>query len=249
MPISTSDVLGKTIYQPTPDEQAALSGGGIHGLSGQRRRHYQHTLSEMAPALRKRLSLGSPDSACDGVNIYSKQVQNEYGFSGQSTWIANPASGEINSPPERQSTAAALATLRTRDYAYVNPNYASTSVPAWQDGSTVDANGNPIDRRVGLHGHTPNWSLYFADTLTLWKKVNVTVSGRYNRYTIDNIDLLNPIAGPGSLTGDYVFQRFNPAVGITWSPISSVNAYARFSQGSRAPTSIELGCADPSEPL
>jgi outer membrane receptor protein involved in Fe transport len=57
-----------------------------------------------------------------------------------------------------------------------------------------------------------------------------------------------PIAGPGSLTGDYVFQRFNPAVGITWSPFSTVNAYARYSQGSRAPTSIELGCADPANP-
>ena len=78
--------------------------------------------------------------------------------------------------------------------------------------------------------------------------MNVTVSGRYNRYTVDNPDRLNPIAGPGSLDGDYVFQRFNPAVGITWSPISSVNAYARYSQGSRAPTSIELGCADPANP-
>jgi outer membrane receptor protein involved in Fe transport len=30
--------------------------------------------------------------------------------------------------------------------------------------------------------------------------------------------------------------------------LSTLNAYARFSQGSRAPTSIELGCADPSAP-
>ena len=106
----------------------------------------------------------------------------------------------------------------------------------------------PVNSAVNLHGLTPNWSLYFTDTLTLAKKVNVTVSGRYNRFTIDNFDRINPIAGPGSLDGDYVFQRFNPAVGITWSPISSVNAYARFAQGSRAPTSIELGCADPANP-
>ena len=78
--------------------------------------------------------------------------------------------------------------------------------------------------------------------------MNVTVSGRYNYDRVNNLDLLNPIAGPGSLTGNYTFQRFNPAVGITWSPIASVNAYARFAQGSRAPTSIELGCADPNAP-
>ena len=35
---------------------------------------------------------------------------------------------------------------------------------------------------------------------------------------------------------------------MTWSPISAVNAYARYSQGSRASTSIELGCADPANP-
>ena len=76
----------------------------------------------------------------------------------------------------------------------------------------------------------------------------MTVSGRFNRDTINNADRINPIAGPGSLDGDYVFQRFNPAVGITWSPVSTLNAYARYSQGSRAPTSIELGCADPANP-
>jgi len=78
--------------------------------------------------------------------------------------------------------------------------------------------------------------------------VNVTVSGRYNRFTVDNADRINPIAGPGSLDGDYVYQRFNPSVGITWSFVPTVNAYGRFSQGSRAPTSIELGCADPANP-
>lgn len=49
----------------------------------------------------------------------------------------------------------------------MNPNYTLTSVPAWQDGSTVDSEGNPVDTQVGLKGHSPNWSLYFADTLTL----------------------------------------------------------------------------------
>jgi outer membrane receptor protein involved in Fe transport len=127
-------------------------------------------------------------------------------------------------------------------YGYVNPNYSITNVPAWQDGSAG------VDSRVNLHGVTPNWSLYFSDTLTLAKNLNLTVSGRYNRFTVNNTDRLLPVAEPGSLTGDYVFQRFNPAVGLTWSPFSGVNAYARFSQGSRAPTAIELGCADPANP-
>jgi outer membrane receptor protein involved in Fe transport len=78
--------------------------------------------------------------------------------------------------------------------------------------------------------------------------VNLTVSGRYNRLTVDNTDRINPIAGPGSLDGNYVFQRFNPAIGLTWSLMPTVNAYASYTQGSRAPTAIELGCADPANP-
>jgi outer membrane receptor protein involved in Fe transport len=241
------DAQGGLIYQPTLQEQEVLTAAGYTGFptSGA---DITNTPFPKWPCIAQALELGSPDSTCDGVNIYSKEVQNEYGFSGQFTWITNPGIGRNQFAAGALVDRSNITYTQTTDYAYVNPNYTLTSVPAWQDGSTVDANGNPVDTQVGLKGHSPNWSLYFADTLTLGKKVNVTVSGRYNRDTVNNLDLLNPIAGPGSLTGDYTFQRFNPAVGITWSPISSVNAYARFSQGSRAPTSIELGCADPSAP-
>jgi outer membrane receptor protein involved in Fe transport len=241
------DAQGNDIYQPTPDEQQVLAAAGYTGFptSGA---DISNTPFPKWPCIAEALQLGSPDSTCDGVNIYSKEVQTEYGFSGQFTWITNPGIGRNQFAAGALIERNNITYTETTDFAYVNPNYTLTSVPAWQDGSTVDSNGNPVDSQVGLKGHSPNWSLYFADTLTLWKKVNVTVSGRYNRDTVNNLDQLNPIAGPGSLTGNYTFQRFNPAVGLTWSPISSVNAYARFSQGSRAPTSIELGCADPSDP-
>jgi outer membrane receptor protein involved in Fe transport len=246
-PNFNGDVVGNDIYQPTPDEQAVLAAAGYTGFptSGA---DIANTPFPKWACIAEALSLGSPDSTCDGVNVYSKEVLNEYGFSGQFTWIANPGVGR------NQFAAGALVDrngvnyTQTTDFAYVLPNLSLVGVPAWQDGSTVDGNGNPIDSQVGFKGHTPDWSLYFADTLTLWKKVNVTVSGRYNYDQVDNLDLLNPAPGPNSLTGNYVFRRFNPAIGITWSPISSVNAYARFAQGGRAPTSIELGCANPSAP-
>jgi outer membrane receptor protein involved in Fe transport len=194
------------------------------------------------------LQLGDPDQTCDGINIFSKEVQNEYGFTGQFTWITSPKVGKNQFSAGASLNRGSIDYTQNTGYGYVNPNRMLTSVPAWQDGSTTDADGNPIDSRVNLHGLTPNWSLYLSDTLTLFKTVNVTVSGRYNRFTVDNSDRINPIPGPGSLDGDYVYQRFNPSIGITWSPISTVNAYVRYSQGSRAPTAIELGCADPANP-
>ena len=102
-------------------------------------------------------------------------------------------------------------------FGYLNPDRTITGVNAWQDGST-NGNGTPVDSRVNLHGATPNWSLFATDTLSLGKAWNVTLSGRYNRSTIDNTDRINPIAGPGSLNGDYVFGRFNPSIGVTYNP-------------------------------
>lgn len=247
-PNFNGDVVGNDIYQPTAAEQSVLAAAGYTGFPTSGANINNTPFPDWACIAEALTPEGSPDSTCDGVNVYSKEVQTEYGFSGQFTWITNPAIGR------NQFAAGALIDrnnvnyTQTTDFAYVLPNYSLVSVPAWQDGSTVDSTGNPIDTQVGLKGHAPNWSLYFADTLTLGKKVNVTVSGRYNYDTVNNLDLLNPAPGPSSLTGDYTFQRFNPAVGITWSPISSLNAYARFAQGSRSPTSIELGCASPIAP-
>jgi outer membrane receptor protein involved in Fe transport len=241
------NAVGQDIYQPTPDEQAILAAAGYTGFptSGA---NITNTPFPKWPCIAEALVLGDPDETCDGVNIYSKEIQNDFGLSGQFTWITNPNIGRNEFAAGALFDRGAVTYTQTTGFAYVNPGYTLTSVPAWADGSTIDSDGNPVDFRVGLHGATPNASVYFTDTLTLPKNVNVTVSGRYNRSTVNDTDLINPIAGPGSLTGSNVFQRFNPAVGITWSPTSSVNLYARFAQGSRAPTAIELGCADPDAP-
>ncbi len=238
-----TDVLGNSIYQPSASELATLKAAGYTG----------YPASGATPAntpfpkwrcIATTIQQNDPDERCDGVNIYSKEVENDYGFSGQITSVASPAIGHNQFTAGAALDRGSVDYTQNTGYGYLNPNYTITSVPAWQDGST----SNPIDSRINLHGFAPNWSLYFTDTLTIAKTLNVTVSGRYNRVTVNNSDRINPIAGPGSLDGDYVFARFNPAVGITWSPVPTVNAYASYTQGSRAPTAIELGCADPNNP-
>ncbi len=240
------DAQGNLIYQPTEEEQEVLTAAGYTGFptSGA---NISNTPFPKWACIAEALQLGDPDETCDGVFIYSKEVQNEYGLSGQFTWVTSPKIGRNQFAAGAVFDHGSVDYTQTTNYAYVNPNYTLTSVPAWQDGST-SANGAPVDSEVDLHGLTPNWGLYFTDTLALPKKFNVTVSGRYNNFTVNNLDRLNPTPGPDSLTGDYAFERFNPFIGITWSPLSSVNAYASFSQGSRAPTSIELGCANPNAP-
>jgi outer membrane receptor protein involved in Fe transport len=240
-PNFNTDVLGNDIYQPTADEQATLAAAGYTGFPASGA-NPANTPFPYWSCLAEAISHGNPDGTCDGVTIYGKEVQNDFGFSGQFTWVASSPVGRNQLSAGFLWDHGSVDFTQNTAYGYVNPNYTITSVAAWQDGSTG------VDSRVNLHGVTPNWSPYFSDTLTLPKHLNLTVSGRFNRFTVNNTDNLIPLAGPGSLTGDYVFQRFNPSVGLTWSPVSSVNAYARFSQGSRAPTAIELGCADPANP-
>ena len=241
-----TDALGEQIYQPNASEQAVLTAAGYTGFptSGATA---ANTPFPKWRCIAEALELGDPDERCDGVIIYSKEVQNEYGASGQLTWVTDTRAGRNQLTGGASLDRGSVDYTQNTDYGYLNSNYTVSGVGAWQDGST-SVDGVPVDSRVNLHGLTPNFSFYLTDTLTMARTLNLTVSGRYNHFTIDNSDRINPIAGPGSLDGDYVFQRFNPAIGLTWSPVSSVNAYASYTQGSRAPTAIELGCADPANP-
>jgi len=52
----------------------------------------------------------------------------------------------------------------------------------------------------------------------------------------------------GNAGGNHVFKRFNPAVGVAYAFTPEFNTYAGYNEGSRAPSPIETGCADPAYP-
>ena len=51
-----------------------------------------------------------------------------------------------------------------------------------------------------------------------------------------------------SLEGRHRFSRLNPAVGVNFIPSPRLTAYVGYSEGMRAPTPVELTCADPAAP-
>ena len=137
-------------------------------------------------------------------------------------------------------------------FGYLNPDRVTvTPINAFADGSTSEDGVLFVDTRVNLRGLVNTFSLYATDTLTVGKSLAFTFSGRYDRTPIQNIDRLPPetVAGArGSLNGQYLFERFNPAAGLTYSPFPFASLYFSYSEANRAPTAIELGCADPNEP-
>src|SRR6185436_3205993 len=116
---------------------------------------------------------------------------------------------------------------------YLNPDRSVTGVNAFGDGGvsggTVD--GEPYDTRVDLDGLTKTWSVYATDTLSFGGRAHLTLSGRYNRTTVENRDGIRPGGGEGSLDGSQVFSCFNPAAGITVNASRAINLYAGYNEG------------------
>jgi outer membrane receptor protein involved in Fe transport len=58
------------------------------------------------------------------------------------------------------------------------------------------------------------------------------------------------IAGPevAPITGAHSYTRVNPGIGVTWNPLRQLGFFANYSEALRAPTAIELSCADPAIP-
>ena len=95
---------------------------------------------------------------------------------------------------------------------------------------------------TGLATSSSTTSFYLSNTFTLGERATLTASGRYNRTHVvleDQID--------DDLDGDHTFQRFNPAVGFTVGT-DAAQFYGSYSEANRAPSPVELTCADEDDP-
>ncbi len=96
---------------------------------------------------------------------------------------------------------------------------------------------------VGVDTENRNYSLYFLDILTLAEGLDLTLAGRYNRTNIELDDQLGT-----ALNGDHTFSRFNPSAGLTYRVSPLLTVFGSYSESNRAPTPVELTCADPEDP-
>jgi outer membrane receptor protein involved in Fe transport len=242
------DSLDQALYQPSATERTALSAAGYSGfpVSGE---NAANTPFPSWRCIAQSILRDEPAEKCNGLLNRSLSKQHNYGLSGQLSW-SGYAAGARN-----QFTAGVAYDRNKVDFAqstqlgYLNRDRSVTGVNSFADGVTGgDEDGIPFDARVDLNGKISTGSVYATDTLSLGRGLNVVLSGRYNRTTIRNYDRIRPAPGAGSLTGEHLFGRFNPAAGATFQPTESVNLFFGYSEGSRAPTAIELGCADPEQP-
>ncbi len=189
------------------------------------------------------MRLESAEVSCTAVNGRSNTRQRNTGASLQLTQFK-----DLGGNTNQLTVGAAIDQNRTHfrqtsEFGFLLPDRSTQGVGVFTE--ELDEDGAP----VVLDGKTRTYSAYATNTYSMAGRWHLSTSGRYNRTRLQNFDRLQPL-GPGvnpdeTLNADYRYQRFNPAVGLTFSPTKTLNWYAGYNEGSRTPTSIELGCANP----
>lgn len=239
--------LDQSVYQPGAAERAALAAAGYTGFPASGA-NASNTPFPKWRCIGNVLLGDEPAEKCNGMINRSRTQQENYGFSGQLTLLADMASMR-HAVTAGAAMDSSHATFRqSSQFGYLNPDRGITPVDFFADGTQIDDDGTPVDNRVDLHGRMRTWSVYASDSMAFNQDLTLTVSGRYNRSTVRNRDAITPGGGSGSLDGDHRFSRFNPAIGLAYAPAAGIGAYVGYNEGSRTPTAIELGCADPENP-
>ena len=183
----------------------------------------------------------SQDS-CNGLINRSRTRQKNMGISGQVTHIKDIGNNSNQFTLGAAFDQSNTSFIQSSEFGFINPNRSI------QGTGVFNADEGPVN----LDGKTRTYSAYATDTYSINNRWHLTASGRFNTTRVQNFDRLNP-AGNGvpmdeTLNGDYTYNKLNPAVGVTFVPSNRLNWYAGLNQGSRTPTSIELGCANPNAP-
>lgn len=104
---------------------------------------------------------------------------------------------------------------------------------------------------TGLTGKQYTVRLFATDTLSLNDKWHLNLGASWNFTRIDNVDTLRGDPSPtntASLTAKDSYTRLNPTIGLTHTPTENLTFYTSYSESSRAPTAIEVGCSNPLNP-
>lgn len=104
--------------------------------------------------------------------------------------------------------------------------------------------GETAEHEVSLRGRSTRFSLFAADTFELSPRSQLHLAARWNRVTVSN-SLGHPAP---AVSETFRYSKLNPSLGVSHGLSDALTLFASASQGTRVPTSLELGCADPLQP-
>lgn len=240
--------LQESVYQPNAAERTALAAAGYTGypLGGETR---ANTPFPKWRCIANVLLNSEPSEKCNGLLNSTATRQQNWGLTAQLSQQTTLGGMEHRLLAGVGYDANRVHFTQGSQYGYIAPDRSIVTIAgpgAFADGTQNSENAE--DARVDLSSRSHTTSVFAGDTIALNAKTHLTLSGRYNRNTVTTVDGILPGGGTGSLDGHYTFSHFNPAIGLTFAAAESLTVYAGANRGSRSPTAIELGCADPESP-
>ncbi|GJD55147.1 TonB-dependent receptor [Methylobacterium dankookense] len=135
----------------------------------------------------------------------------------------------------------------------INPDLNVTTSPLNPTYGLVPGLGTGPLRTAAALGIAPSQvsgsnlylGLYAVDTFDVTDALSLTAGARLNFARIATQDLTG--FSP-DVTGTHYYNRINPVAGLTYRFLPELSLYGGYSESNRAPTPLELACANPSRP-
>ncbi|MEN9680148.1 MAG: hypothetical protein RLZZ627_41, partial [Pseudomonadota bacterium] len=111
---------------------------------------------------------------------------------------------------------------------------------------------SPTETTVKINGQTAYSSLFMADTFSVTDWLHTNAAMNWQQAEVQTIDQMGT-----ALNGNNLYSRVNPSAGLTLNPLDALKVntsledfttYFNYNEGMRAPTAVELSCADPAAP-
>ena len=135
----------------------------------------------------------------------------------------------------------------------INPNLSIGTNPNSPYYGFIPSLGSTFLRAAGGLGIAPSavqgsslyMGLYATDTIDITEQLSLTAGARLNfaRLTAQDLTGFSP-----DVTGTHYFNKINPVAGLTYRVLPGLTVYGGYSESNRAPTPLELACANPLRP-
>jgi iron complex outermembrane recepter protein len=130
--------------------------------------------------------------------------------------------------------------------AFIFPNLLVAPNPAIPgNGLVIHTPGNLGYSAVGLDARNTYYGLYVTDTFDLTERLAATAGARLN---VAKIAMADTLGTAPDLNSNATFQRLNPQAGLAYKLLPGLTAFGGYAESNRAPTPLELGCANPQRP-
>ena len=137
-------------------------------------------------------------------------------------------------------------------YNYAKTGYTIGTQSADFTPTFYEVANQPLTTTVNINGENTYSNVFATNTFSVFDWLHVNASANWMQAHVQTFDKMGD-----ALNGNNTFQRLNPSAGLTFNPFDALSlktplqeftTYFNYNEGFRAPTPVELTCADPNAP-